>query len=119
MCIEYGIRHLTFFAIPEKQFSLKFASYYNDHMVLQQAPKRYTIWGYAGIDHFGSEVKVVLSKTSDTVLQTKTSTVRKGTLSFSMCYINHKDGYGIIRMRMIMILVGVIIRQAETVELIY
>ena len=41
--------------------SLAFASYYGDHMVLQQIPKRSIVWGYAGDTQRGQKVKMTLS----------------------------------------------------------
>ena len=38
-----------------------FASYYGDHMVLQQSPSRSMVWGYANLDEQGLKVKVIVS----------------------------------------------------------
>ena len=38
-----------------------FASYYGDHMVLQQSPARPMVWGYANLDERGLKVKVMVS----------------------------------------------------------
>ena len=40
---------------------LTFASYYNDHMVFQQAPKKSIVWGYADTADIGKTLNIVLS----------------------------------------------------------
>lgn len=49
LCFSFGIA----------ESALSFASYYGDHMVLQKAPKRSQVWGYA--DTEGTTVTVTLS----------------------------------------------------------
>ncbi|XP_023678267.1 sialate O-acetylesterase [Paramormyrops kingsleyae] len=50
---------------------LRFASYYGDHMVLQQAPESAVLWGYGA-----SGSKVVVTVTNGTSNQTKTTYVK-------------------------------------------
>ena len=57
-----------------------FASYYGNHMVLQQAPQRAGLWGYASASLQGEVVTVTLQKEDnlDHVSSVKT-TVTQGT----------------------------------------
>ena len=41
-----------------------FASYYQDHMVLQRAPQRAGVWGYAALKDIGSNVTVTVQTSS-------------------------------------------------------
>ena len=52
--------------MPMKTEKLSFASYYNDHMVLQQAPKRSVVWGYADITDASQTVSILLASNDGT-----------------------------------------------------
>ena len=56
----------------------KFASYYGSHMVLQRAPRKTSVWGYANLHLLGKPVTVKLSTKSGSVEQTVKGYVRKG-----------------------------------------
>ena len=59
--------------------TLHFASYYADHMVLQKAPQRATVWGYASADDVNSVVKVQLISLADfSVVSTHQTTIKSG-----------------------------------------
>ncbi|KAK2182434.1 hypothetical protein NP493_354g03011 [Ridgeia piscesae] len=61
----------------EHDSTLRFASYYADHMVLQKAPQRATVWGYASADDIGSYVTVQLISGRDlTVVSTHQATIK-------------------------------------------
>jgi len=65
--------------LGERESSLRFASYYADHMVLQKAPQRATVWGYASADDIGSYVTVQLISGRDlTVVSTHKATIKAG-----------------------------------------
>ena len=57
---------------------LTFASYYNDHMVLQQAPKKCIIWGYADTGDIGKTLKVVLSANDGFHTSTHQTSIKPG-----------------------------------------
>ncbi len=61
-----------------KWSDFRFASYYNDHMVLQQAPKKATVWGYADIKHLGSKVKVSVLSRGKTFVKKYQTEIKKG-----------------------------------------
>ena len=63
----------------EHDSTLRFASYYADHMVLQRAPQRATVWGYASADDVGSNVTVQLISERDlAVVSTHQVTIKAG-----------------------------------------
>lgn len=41
--------------------NFRFAAYYADHMVLQKAPQRSTVWGFADDRDAGKTVEIVLT----------------------------------------------------------
>ena len=53
--------------VPDKTASdnFAFASYYGDHMVLQQSPSRPMVWGYANLEEQGLKVKVIVSSSRE------------------------------------------------------
>ena len=61
---------------------LGFASYYGDHMVLQQAPKRAQIWGYANLTDVGKSVSLEVTDTVKSNHEMYSSKVVKGTIHF-------------------------------------
>ena len=58
--------------------SFRFASYYGDHMVLQQAPKKSTVWGYTNTTDMGKIVDIVLTSEDGSHKSTYKTTVVKG-----------------------------------------
>ncbi|XP_054884535.1 sialate O-acetylesterase [Poeciliopsis prolifica] len=56
---------MLFAALHDGDGTLRFASYYGDHMVLQKAPQKAVLWGYYGHE----KEQVVVYLTSSTVLQ--------------------------------------------------
>ena len=64
--------------MPVKTSKLSFASYYNDHMVLQQEPKRSVVWGYADITDVSQTVSVVLISSDGTHKSTYETVVNPG-----------------------------------------
>ena len=50
-------------------------------MVLQQAPARPTVWGYASLDDVGTTVNVAMISSIQAIITTVSSTVRKGEIS--------------------------------------
>ena len=57
---------------------VSFASYYGNHMVLQQAPKRAQIWGYAKNSQIGQSVNLQVNHTSNSYQRVYTTSVVKG-----------------------------------------
>ncbi|KAK2169934.1 hypothetical protein NP493_1171g00022 [Ridgeia piscesae] len=77
LALVYGDDTLRFEPKGERESSLRFASYYADHMVLQKAPQRATVWGYASADDVGSYVTVQLISGRDlTVVSTHKATIK-------------------------------------------
>ena len=68
--------------MPTKTEKLSFASYYNDHMVLQQAPKMSVVWGYADITDVSQTVSIVLISNDGTHKSTYETIVLPGKESF-------------------------------------
>ena len=52
---------ISIFIIAGNTGVFKLASYYGDHMVLQRAPKRAVIWGYAGYMTFNSNIYILFN----------------------------------------------------------
>ena len=57
---------------------MSFASYYGSHMVLQQAPKRAQIWGYAENSQIGQSVELEVNHTSNSYRRVYTTSVVRG-----------------------------------------
>ena len=67
----------------EPQSTLRFASYYADHMVLQKAPQRATVWGYASVDDVDLFIEVkVFSETDLSLVSTQRAIIKSGKCSF-------------------------------------
>ena len=63
---------------------LAFASYYGDHMVLQQAPKRAQIWGYANLTDVGKSIILEVTDTEKSYHKMYSSKVVKGGTKYKL-----------------------------------
>ncbi|KAI0221391.1 Sialate O-acetylesterase [Lamellibrachia satsuma] len=75
--LVHGDDFLKFEPKEVHESTLHFASYYADHMVLQKAPQRAMVWGYASADDVNSVVKVQLISLADfSVVSTHQMTIK-------------------------------------------